>query len=111
MTHSCMVRFYREGELLSRFDLNECLRELLVNWNGFIMPIQRTDGILPQGEYTIHGLNVMCDRVRVTLLQAVLTLEELQTTNYSVVMRNLAAEWLIDHMETNGYDLAYVYYE
>jgi hypothetical protein len=106
-----MVRCYREGELLDRFDLNESLRDLLVNWTGFIMPIQRTDGMLPQGEYTLHGLNVMCERVRVTLLQAVLTLEELQTTNYKVVMRNLAAEWLIDLMDTRGYDEIYVYYE
>jgi len=106
-----MVRCYREGELVSRFDLNECMRDLLSNWNGFIMPIQRTDGILSQGEYTMHDLHVICERVPLTLLQTIMTIEELQTTNYAAVMQTLVVEWLIDHMDSRRYDLIYVYYE
>jgi len=111
MTHTCWVRLQRGTEVLGRLDLNECIAELLARWNGFLMPIQRTDGILSEGEYTQHDLRVMSGNPNMTLLQAIQILEELQSTNYRQVLGNVAFEWLIEYMDTNSIDSIYVYYE
>jgi hypothetical protein len=111
MTHTCLVKLQREGHAVGRLNLNDCLAELLANWNSFLMPIQHTDGILPEGEYTAYDLRVMSDNPNMTLLQAIQILEELQSTNYQIVLRNIAMEFLIEYMDTHRIDLIHVFYE